>query len=158
GRNFPTWTLGVSFTYPIFNRQAGATAARARITRDQADAALRRLEMQVAAQVRTAGPAVDTNPKRVDSTRAARVLPEQRLDAEQKKFAAGMSTNFLVTQAQRDLALAEVAEVRAVADYRKSLVEFERVQTAGSGGLSLSGALITRSTGGTPTSTTGGNQ
>ena len=44
-----------------------------------------------------------------------------------------MSTNFLVTQAQRDLAVAEVAELRAVADYRKSVVNFERVQEAGGG-------------------------
>ena len=44
-----------------------------------------------------------------------------------------MSTNFFVTQAQRDLAQAEVNEVRAIADYRKSLVTFERVQEAGIG-------------------------
>jgi outer membrane protein TolC len=61
------------------------------------------------------------------------VLQERRLDAEEKRFAAGMSTNFLVTQAQRDLALAEVGELRAVADYRKSQVNFERVQEAGGG-------------------------
>ena len=84
--------------------------------------------------MRSAGRAVETNFKRVESTRAARVLQERRLDAETKKFAAGMSTNFLVTQAQRDLALAEVAELRAIADYRKSLVNFERVQEAGVGG------------------------
>jgi outer membrane protein TolC len=156
GRDFPAWSVGVNFTYPLFNRQAGASAARARITRDQGLAALRRLEMQVASEVRAAGRAVDTNHKRVQSTRAARVLQEQRLDAEQKKFAAGMSTNFAVTQAQRDLALANVAQLRAMADYRKSQVEFERAQTAGGAGLSLSNVLLTRATGGTPTSTTAG--
>ena len=61
------------------------------------------------------------------------MLQERRLDAEEKRFAAGMSTNFLVTQAQRDLAFAEVSELRAVADYRKSVVNFERVQEAGGG-------------------------
>ena len=59
---------------------------------------------------------------------------QQRLDAEEKKFAAGMSTNFFVTQAQRDLAVAEVAELQAVADYLKSQVIFDRVQNAGLGG------------------------
>jgi outer membrane protein TolC len=83
---------------------------------------------------------VDTNLKRVESTRAARVLQERRLDAEEKRFAAGMTTNFFVTQAQRDLAVAQVAELRAIADYRKSLVNFERVQEAGGGALfALSG-------------------
>ena len=133
GRDFPTWTLGVNFSYPLFNRQADATAARAKITREQSQTSLRRLEMQVASEVRSAGRAVETNYKRVESTRAARVLAEQRLDAEQKKFAAGMSTNFAVTQAQRDLALAAVLELQATADYRKSIVNFDRVQMAGGG-------------------------
>jgi len=133
GRDFPTWTVGVNFSYPIFNRQADATAARARITRDQTQTSLRRLEMQVASEVRSAGRAVETNYKRVESTGAARVLAEQRLDAEQKKFAAGMSTNFAVTQAQRDLALAAVLELQSIADYRKSVVNFDRVQVAGGG-------------------------
>ena len=156
GRDFPTWTLGVNFSYPIFNRQAEATSARAKISREQSQASLRRLEMQVASEVRSAGRAVETNFKRVDSTRAARVLQEQRLDAEQKKFAAGMSTNFLVTQAQRDLALAEVAELRAVADYRKSVVDFDRVQMAGSSGVTLASSVASRATGSTATSSTSG--
>lgn len=44
--------------------------------------------------------------------------------------AAGLSTNFLVLQAQRDLAAAQNAELRARLDYRKSLVDFELVQSA----------------------------
>lgn len=143
GRDFPTWTVGVNVSYPILNRQNAAAAARARLSRDQAQANLRRAELQVAAEVRTAGRAVETNYKRVESTRAARVLAERRLDAEEKKFAAGLSTNFLVTQAQRDLALAEVAELRAVADYRKSIVNFDRVQEAGGGVSFASNAAAT---------------
>jgi outer membrane protein TolC len=133
GFDFPTWTLGVQFSYPIPNRSARAASARARIGRDRQETSLRRLEIAVTQEVRSAARAVDSNFKRVGSTRAARVLQERRLDAEEKRFAAGMSTNFLVTQAQRDLALAEVSELRAVADYRKSLVNFERVQEAGGG-------------------------
>jgi outer membrane protein TolC len=133
GFDFPTWTLGVQLSYPIPNRTARAAEARARIGREQQEATLRRLEIQITQEVRSAARAVDTNFKRVGSTRAARVLQERRLDAEEKRFAAGMSTNFLVTQSQRDLAVAEVAELRAIADYRKSLVNFERVQEAGGG-------------------------
>jgi outer membrane protein TolC len=103
--------------------------------------------MQITGEVRSAARAVDTNYKRVESTRAARVLQERRLDAETKKFAAGMSTNFLVTQSQRDLAVAEVAELRAIADYRKSLVNFQRVQEAGGGGGSGGSLTVSSSTG-----------
>ncbi|MBN2371009.1 MAG: TolC family protein [Vicinamibacteria bacterium] len=137
GRKYPTWVVGLNFTYPLLNRQASANKAQARINRDQALASLRRLEMDVVNEVRSAARAVEANFKRVAATRAARVLSEKRLDAEQKKFAAGMSTNFLVTQAQRDLSLAEVNELQAIADYRKSVIDFDRVQEAGGGNISI---------------------
>ena len=152
--DFPTWTLGVNFSYPLFNRQAEAAHARAQINRDQSLASLRRREMQVTAEVRAAARAVETNIKRVESTRAARVLQERRLDAETKKFAAGMSTNFLVTQSQRDLAVAEVAELRAIADYRRSLVDFERVQQAGIGGAPTTASVVTATGRGSISTTT----
>lgn len=159
GRDLPTWTIGVNVSYPIFNRQAGAIAAKAQLQRDQALAQITRAELSVAADVRSAGRAVETNFKRVDSTGAARVLAERRLDAEQKKFAAGLSTNFLVTQAQRDLALAEVAELRAVADYRKSVVNFARVQLAGGSSIAFASSASATSSAASPgisTATTGG--
>ncbi len=134
GRDFPTWTIGVNVSYPLGNRSAKGAEARARLSKEQALADLRRLELQIAAEVRSAARSVETNFKRVESTRAARRLAEQRLEAEEKRFAAGMSTNFLVTQAQRDLAVAEVSEVRAIADYRNSVIAFDRVQEAGLGG------------------------
>jgi outer membrane protein TolC len=143
GRDFPTWAVGANVSYSIPNRSYKAAAASARISKDQALASFRRLEMQVAADVRTAARGVESGFKTVASTRAARVLAEQRLDAEEKKFAAGMSTNYLVTQAQRDLALARVNELRAISEYRKSLVNFQRVQEAG---LSGSGSTATLST------------
>jgi outer membrane protein TolC len=133
GRDFPSWSIGVNLSYPILNRSAKAQVARARISREQQETSLRRLEIQITQEVRSAARAVDTNFKRVQSTMAARVLQERRLDAEEKRFAAGMSTNFLVTQSQRDLAVAEVAQLRAIADYRKSIVNFERAQEAGGG-------------------------
>jgi outer membrane protein len=148
GRDFPTWSVGVNFSYPIRNRQASAGRAQAQISVQQATANLRRLELSVVQEVRRAARAVDANFKRTQSNRSSRILQERRLDAQEKRFAAGMSTNFLVTQAQRDLAFAEVAELQAIADYRKSLVEFERVQE-GSGGISFGGSSLS-SVGTTP--------
>jgi outer membrane protein len=134
GFGYPNWVVGVNFSLPLGNKVAKNAAARAQIAYEQYTAVLRRAELQIASEVRTAARAVETNFKRVATTRSARTLQLRRLDAEEKKFAAGMSTNFLVTQAQRDLALAEVAELRAISDYNKSIVDFERVQEAGLSG------------------------
>jgi len=140
--DFPTWRVGFSVSYSILNRQAKASAALARISKDQAQASFSRLLLNAAVEIRAAGRGVETNFKLVASTKAARVLAAERLDAEQKKFEAGMSTNFFVTQAQRDLTVAEVAELRAILDYRISLTNYERSQESGLGG---SGSLATLS-------------
>jgi outer membrane protein len=134
GRDFPTWTVRFNMSYAIPNRTNKANAAYAQISKEQTLASLRRLELQVAQEVRTAARAVQSGFRSVTATQAALVLAQQRLDAEEKKFAAGMSTNFLVTQAQRDLAVAEVTELRSVADYRESIINFQRVQEAGVSG------------------------
>ena len=113
GFDFPTWRVGVNFSYAIPNRSAKAASATGPARPRAGQGRLRAASLlNAAVEVRIAGRAVETNIKRVASTRAARTLAAQRLDAEEKKFAAGMSTNFLVTQAQRDLALAEVNELR----------------------------------------------
>ena len=106
GRDYPTWSVGLQLSYAIPNRSQKASAAAAQINKDQALASYRRLELQVAQEVRTAARGVESGFRSVTAATASRVLFEQRLDAEEKKFAAGMSTNFLVTQAQRDLATA----------------------------------------------------
>ena len=61
----------------------------------------------------------------------ARELSQRRLDAEMSRFEVGMSNNYQVVQSQRDLREAQNSELRALLNYRKSLVEFDRVQQAG---------------------------
>ena len=51
----------------------------------------------------------------------------------------GLSTSFLVIQAQRDLAQAKVNELSAVLAYDLALVDFEALQEAGPAG--IAGAL-----------------
>ena len=75
---------------------------------------------------------------RIDATRVARDLSQQRLDAELKKFQVGMSTSFLIVQAQRDLSQAAANELRALIDYVKAFTAFERAQ-----GIILDGPNIT---------------
>ena len=61
---------------------------------------------------------LELNRQRIETTRPARELAEQRLDAEQKRFEVGMSTSFHVIQAQRDLAVARNNELQAQLDYQ----------------------------------------
>jgi outer membrane protein len=154
-RDYPNWNLQVNMSYNIGESQSDAQYARARVQRSQSQARLRALELQVATEVTNAAITVQSNLKRVEAAQAARELAEKRLEAEQSKFDVGMSTNFFVVQAQRDLRDAQNTELRALADYRKSLVTFERAQEAPGGSNGNSGGQPTggQTTGG---QTTGG--
>jgi hypothetical protein len=80
--------------------------------------------------VRDAGWKIAMNARRVETTRLARELAVQRFDAEQKRLDVGLSTNFLVIQAQRDLVQAKTNELSAVLAYDLALVDFDEVQLA----------------------------
>jgi outer membrane protein TolC len=139
GNDFHNWSLAVTVAYPLGRSNAEAALARAQVSYSQSELQLRNLELSVATQVREAARTLNTDRKRVEATRASRELAERKLAAEQKKFEAGMSTNFQVIQAQRDLAAARNAELQAVLDYNRSLVDFETVQEAplAGGGVTL---------------------
>ena len=131
GRDFPTWTVGVSVSYPIGGSVEHANYARTQLERSQSEQRLKGAEARAIQQVRDAAWKIDMNAKRIETTRAARELAEQRLDAERKRFEVGMSTSFLTIQAQRDLAQARTNELSAVLAYDLSLVDFEALQEAG---------------------------
>ena len=131
---YHNWSLAVQFSYPIGNGNAEATLARSRLQLTQAEVQLQNLELEVNRSVRDVARNVETNQLRLASTQATRKLMERRMEAEQKKFAAGLSTNFLVFQAQRDLADAQYSELVALLDYNKSLVDLETVQEAPTAG------------------------
>ncbi len=127
-RNFPTWTLQLNVNYPIGTSAADATVARARVQVNQVEAQLKQIELQIATDVTNAATNVQNGVERVQATQAAREFSERTLEAEQSKFEVGMSTNYFVVQAQRDLATAQNNELQAVLAYRKALVELERLQ------------------------------
>jgi len=146
---YPVWTVSLNVGYPIGTSPAEASLARARLQNNQSLTQLKSEQLQVATQVRDVGRQVQTNHKRVEATRSSRLLAERRLEAEEKKFQAGMSTSFFVFQAQRDLSQARANELRALTDYNRSLVDYETVQEAPlNGGGSATGAIST-GTGGT---------
>jgi outer membrane protein TolC len=142
--DFHNWSVAVTVGYPIGRSSAEAALARAKIAYTQEALQLRSLEMAVATQVRDVARTLNTNRKRVDATRASRELAQRKLGAEEKRFQAGLSTNFFVVQAQRDLASAKNAELQAVLDYSRSLVDFETVQEAPVIGGSISLAVAAR--------------
>lgn len=131
---YPNWSVGAQFSYPLGKAAAEANHARATLQRQQADTQLKQLELGITQEVRQAARNVQTNYQRVQTTRVARDLAEQRLAAQQKRFDVGLSTLFELTQAQRDVVLQRNNELNAVIDYNQALVDFQLVQVAPLGG------------------------
>ena len=136
-RRYPTWSAQVVVSLPLGPNPQSVQYARAKITREQALTEIQGLELRIASDVTNARLQVESNRERVDSARVARDLSQRRLEAEQSKFDVGLSTNFLVVQAQRDLLTAENTLLRAELDYQQSLVTFERVQLTSGGGITI---------------------
>ena len=126
--DYPTWTLGLTFSYPLGNSAAQARWPGRGSKRISRAARLRSLELTAVRQVRDAASRLEQNQQRIETTRVGRELAEQRLDAEQRRFEVGLSTSFLVIQAQRDLAIARNNETQAVLDYQLASVAFEAIQ------------------------------
>jgi outer membrane protein TolC len=132
---YPSWTAGVTFSYPLGMSAAKATLARGQLEQRQENLSLQNLELQVTTQVRNAARAVQSNFKRVEATQKARQATERQLDAEQRKFGVGLSSSFELQQRQRDLAAARILELNAMLAYNRALIELERVQKIPAGGL-----------------------
>jgi outer membrane protein TolC len=130
----PTWSLGFNVTYNLGTSAADASVARARIQQNQIEVQLRQLDLQVTSDISNAAVQVQNTTEQVQAAQAARDLAQQQLDAENSKFGVGMSTNFQVVQAQRDLATAQNNELQAILAYRRAVVDFERVQQTGNAG------------------------
>ena len=102
--------------------------ARARVQLNQVQAQIKQIELQVATDVTNAAINVQSGVERVQAAQAAREFAQKTLEAEQSKFEVGMSTNYNVILAQRDLATRRTTSCRQILNYRKSLVELERLQ------------------------------
>jgi outer membrane protein TolC len=128
--DFPTWSLGLTVSYPLGRSYEAASLARAEVERRQAAQKIASLRVQAAETVRRAGRQIHSTAERVEAARAGATLAQERLESERRRFDVGLSTTFLVTQAQRDLLEAQVNLLQTTLDHESALVNFEAVQQA----------------------------
>jgi outer membrane protein len=129
GNEFRSWSFQVNVSYPLGTSQADAALASSRMERQQGQLQMRQLELAVVAQVREAARDISTTLERVRATQKARELMQRRLDADNKRLAVGLADTFRIFLAQRDLDNAKQAELQALIDYNRALIDFEAVQT-----------------------------
>jgi len=130
GTDYPTWSLGVTVSYPIGRSFEEVGKVRAEVERRQAVQRIASLQLDAASSIRQAARQVRSTAEREDAARAGATFAEQRLDSERRRYEVGLSTSFLVTQALRDQLQAQVSRLQATLDYQSALVALEALQLA----------------------------
>lgn len=125
GRSFPDYSAGFQLNIPLRNRAAQADYTNAQLNLRQGELQYQRQINNVRVDVQNALIALQQARARYQAAEKNRALQEQTLDAEQKKYALGASTVFLVIQAQRDLAAAEASRVQALAAYSRARTQLD---------------------------------
>jgi outer membrane protein len=124
--DFYNYGAGLVFSYPLGNRSAISAYNKRQLEAKNAEVALASVRQQIIVGVREAVRRVQTDFKRIETTRSARIMAEKQLQAEQERLKVGLSTTRFVLDFQRDLATAQGNELRAVVDYNKSLSNLAR--------------------------------
>ena len=125
GRNFPTYSVGLSLNIPLRNRAAQANVATASLNLRQNQLFVQRQTNQIRVDVNNALIALNQARAQYQAAVKGRILQEQTLDADQKKLALGATTVYQVIQDQRDLTTAAAAEVTAQAAYAGARVQLD---------------------------------
>jgi outer membrane protein TolC len=123
---YPGYTVGLQFALPIQNRAAKGSQAQARANRRQSEFNLHDQELGISLEVRQTYRNVDASAKGVTAAEKTRYFREKDLEAEQKKFENGMSTNFLVLSKLNDLNTAKGNELQAKIFYVKAVTALEK--------------------------------
>lgn len=123
---YPGYNIGLTFAYPILNRAAKGQLMQANANLRSSELSLRDEELQVRLDVRQAYRNLEASSRAVAAAEKTRQYQEQALDAEQKKFENGMSTNFIVLQQQTNLTNARTAELQARINYANAVTALEK--------------------------------
>ena len=128
-RNFPSQRATAFFNASLRNRSAQADNNIDQLSLRQTELENARSVNEIAVTVSNSIIGLQQARVRYQAALRNRILSQQLLDAEQKKFSLGVSTTFEVVQQQRDLATAQSNEVAALAAYSNARVALD--QTVG---------------------------
>ncbi|MFZ4575145.1 MAG: TolC family protein [Phycisphaerales bacterium] len=123
GNRFEDWELGLSAEIPLGNEAARSRVASAILTRIQRLNSRSSREQSIRQEVLNAVDVINEGWQRILAARQSVVLNTRALQAEQRAFDVGRSTSTDVLDAASRLAEAQLAEIRALAEYQIAQVD-----------------------------------
>jgi len=125
-RDYPNYSAGVSLNIPLRNRAAQSDYVTSALEERQAELSLQKAVNQVRVDVQNALIGLRQARVRYDSAVKARILQQQTLDADRKKYTLGASTVFQVVQDEQTLASAQSTEEQSLANYSHARIAFDQ--------------------------------
>jgi outer membrane protein TolC len=126
--NRPFYSYGVQLSTPLSNVGPRNQYKAGKVTMQQLLLQLKQFEQNIMVQIDNAVKQVQSAYESVSATRQARIYAEAALDAEQKKYAVGKSTTFIVLQLQNTLTANRAQEIRSLANYYEALVNLAQAE------------------------------
>jgi outer membrane protein len=125
-RDYPSYSAGISLNVVLRNRAAQADYVTTGLQLRQDQLQLQKQVNQVRVDVQNAVIGLQQARARYDSAVKARILQQQTLDADKKRYTLGASTVFQVIQDQQSLGAAQTTEVEALANYSHARIAFDQ--------------------------------
>ena len=125
-RNYPNYSAGFSLNIFLRNRAAQSDYTTTVLQLRQNELALQKSVNQVRVDVQNAVIGLQQARARYDSSVRARILQQQTLEADQKKYTLGASTVFQVVTDQQALATAESNETQSLANFSHAQIAFDQ--------------------------------
>jgi len=119
------WNVGLTFRYPLQNRQAKGRVQQSQLAIRQQMLRIKDLEESIMAEVRNSFRDVLTNSQRVQATRISGRLATKQLEAEEKKLQVGLATVFTTLQFQDVLSVERSNGINALTEYLKAIIRLE---------------------------------
>lgn len=119
--DYPFWSVGLQFDYPLGNQAAENDYIKSRLTLDQARVKYDSLKESIANEVRLAIRSMQANFKQLDVADRARAYADERLKAYMKRLEVGLATNKDLLDVENELVAARSNQIRAQATYAYSL-------------------------------------
>ncbi len=108
------------------NRAAQADYVTSQLELRQTELQLQKTVNQIRVDVQNAVIGLQQARVRYESAVKARILQQQTVDADRKKYTLGATTVFQVVQDQQALATAESSETQALANYSHARIAFDQ--------------------------------
>lgn len=125
-KDYRSYSWGVVASVPLTFTTERSRYRAAKLQQRQAETQLQELEQGIVVLVGNAAGQIETARQRIEADRLSRELAQATLAAEEKRLRFGQTTTYQVSQYQRLLSRAEVAEASARSDYYKALAEYDR--------------------------------